>query len=248
MKNKKKEKLEKKVVEVALIQGTPMHQPVQQQSFNMHEFLPARQWHLQFSLSVMSNSLQPHGLQHTRLPHPSPTPRAYSNSCPSPQWCHRTSSSSVIPFSSHLQSFPASGFFQMSGILWHVIYLMTCHRDRGSFPETSCRNSPLSNPSNGTGGPHPSPGCHFSGSHPPPSAKQRLRVVVFCVLFSWPLCIFPPWTTRLSRCAYIFQLPPQLCICVSANPRAKRSLSSSPSPRPRFYSRPIFLQHEDEIN
>ena len=127
MKNKKKEKLEKKVVEVALIQGTPMHQPVQQQSFNVHEFLPARQWHLQFSLSVMSNSLQPHGLQHTRLPHPSPTPRAYSNSCPSPQWCHQTSSSSVIPFSSRLQSFPASGFFRwvafydMSSILWHVI-------------------------------------------------------------------------------------------------------------------------------
>ena len=59
----------------------------------------------------MSNSLWPHGLQHTRLPCPSPSPRAYSNSCPLSQWCHRTISSSVVHFSSRLQSFPASGFF-----------------------------------------------------------------------------------------------------------------------------------------
>ena len=57
---------------------------------------------------------QPNGLQHTRLPCPSPTPRACSNSCPSSQWCHPTISSSAIPFSSCLQSFPASGSFQMS--------------------------------------------------------------------------------------------------------------------------------------
>ena len=68
----------------------------------------------QFSHSVMSDSLQLHGLQHTRLPCPSPTPRAYSNSCPLSQWCHPTISSSVIPFSSCLQSFPASGSFPMS--------------------------------------------------------------------------------------------------------------------------------------
>ena len=68
----------------------------------------------QFSHSVMSDSLQPHRLQHTRLPCPSPTPRAYSNSCPSSQWCHPTISSSVIPFSSRLQSFPASGSFPRS--------------------------------------------------------------------------------------------------------------------------------------
>ena len=65
------------------------------------------------SCSVMSDSLQPHGLQHTRLPCPSQTPRSYSNSYPSCQWCHPTISSSVIPFS-RLQSFPASGSFQMS--------------------------------------------------------------------------------------------------------------------------------------
>ena len=69
---------------------------------------------VQFIHSVMSDSLRPHGLQHTRLPCPSPTPRAFSNSCPSSQWCHPTISSSVFPFSSHLQSFLASGSFQMS--------------------------------------------------------------------------------------------------------------------------------------
>ena len=57
-----------------------------------------------FSHSVVSNSLWPHGLQHARLPCPSPTPRACSNSCPSSQWCHPTISSSVVPFSSCLQS------------------------------------------------------------------------------------------------------------------------------------------------
>ena len=62
----------------------------------------------------MSDSLQPHGLQHSSLPCPSPTPGVYSNSCPLSQWCHPTISSSVIPFSSHLQSFPASGSFPMS--------------------------------------------------------------------------------------------------------------------------------------
>ena len=62
----------------------------------------------------MSNSLWPHGLQHTRPPCPSPTPITYTNSCPSRQWCRPTISSSVIPFSSHLQSFPTSGSFPMS--------------------------------------------------------------------------------------------------------------------------------------
>ena len=69
---------------------------------------------VQFSSSVMSNSLRPHRLQYARLPCPSPTPRVYSNSCPLSLWCHPTISSSVVPFSSCLQSFPASGSFQMS--------------------------------------------------------------------------------------------------------------------------------------
>ena len=69
---------------------------------------------VQFSHSVLSDSLWPHGMKHPRPPCPSPTPRVYSNSCPLSWWCHQTISSSVVPFSSCPQSFPASGSFQMS--------------------------------------------------------------------------------------------------------------------------------------
>ena len=70
----------------------------------------------QFSHSVMSNSLQPHESQHTRPPCPSPTPRVHSNSHPSSRWCHPAISSSVVPFSSCPQSFPASRSFPTSQI------------------------------------------------------------------------------------------------------------------------------------
>ena len=79
-----------------------------------------RQWHwpygtsVQFICSVMSDSLRPHGLQHARPPCPSPTPGACSNSRPLSKWCQPTISSSVLPFSSCLQSFPAWRYFQMS--------------------------------------------------------------------------------------------------------------------------------------
>ena len=69
---------------------------------------------VQFNRSVVSDSLPPYGLQHARLPCPSPTPWACSNSCPSSWWCHPNISSSVVPFSSCLQSFPASGSFPRS--------------------------------------------------------------------------------------------------------------------------------------
>ena len=69
---------------------------------------------VQFSCSVMSNTLQPHESQHARPPCPSPIPRVYSNSCPSSWWCHPAISSSVVPFSSCPQSLPASGSFPMS--------------------------------------------------------------------------------------------------------------------------------------
>ena len=69
---------------------------------------------IQFTRSVMSDSLWPHGLQPAKLPCPSPTPGAYSNSCPLSWWCHPTISSSVFPFFSRLQSFLSSGSFQMS--------------------------------------------------------------------------------------------------------------------------------------
>ena len=71
---------------------------------------------VEFSHSVMSKSLWPHGLQHAKPPCPSPTPGVYSNSCPSSRWCHPTISSSVVPFFSCLQSFPASGSFPMSQV------------------------------------------------------------------------------------------------------------------------------------
>ena len=84
--------------------------PVKVSRVGTHEAEPSS---VQFSCSVVSDSLRPHGLQHTRLPCPSPTPGAYSNSCPLSLWCHPTISSSVVPFS-HPQSFPASGSFLMS--------------------------------------------------------------------------------------------------------------------------------------
>ena len=83
-------------------------------------FPPARPTHQKslllslFSHSVVSNSLRPHWLQHASLPCPSPTPGVYSNSCPSSRWCHPAISSSVVPFSSCLQSCPASGSFPMN--------------------------------------------------------------------------------------------------------------------------------------
>ena len=72
---------------------------------NTHPGLSVR-----FSSSLVSDSMQPHGPQHARLPYPSSTPGVYSNSCPLSRWCHPTISSSVVCFS-HLQSFPASGSF-----------------------------------------------------------------------------------------------------------------------------------------
>ena len=69
---------------------------------------------VQFSRSVVYDSLRPHESQHARPPFPSPAPRVYSNSCPSSRWCHPAISSSVIPFSSYPQSLPASGSFPMS--------------------------------------------------------------------------------------------------------------------------------------
>ena len=80
------------------------------------DYLPwkSRVSSVQFSSSVVSDSLGPHESQHARLPCPPPTPRVYPNSCPLSWWCHPTISSSVVPFSLHLQSFPASESFQMS--------------------------------------------------------------------------------------------------------------------------------------
>ena len=81
----------------------------------MYHFPNILSYHsVQFSCSVVSDSLRLHELQHSRPACPSPTPGVYSNSCPLSRWCHPTISSSVVPFSSHLQSFPASESFQIS--------------------------------------------------------------------------------------------------------------------------------------
>ena len=85
--------------------------PLSTQISKSTKILSERESSLQFSHPVVSDSLQPHGLQHTRLPRPSPTPGVYSNSCPSSQWCHPIISSSVVPFSSCPQSFPESRSF-----------------------------------------------------------------------------------------------------------------------------------------
>ena len=86
-----------------------------QSCWNSHTFISSCKMVNQFSSAAQScfNSQQPHGLQHARLPCPLPTPRACSNSCSSSRWCHPTISSSVVPFSSCLKSFPASGSFPM---------------------------------------------------------------------------------------------------------------------------------------
>jgi len=80
---------------------------------SLHKYVCSR-ISVQFSRSVVSDSLRPHEPQHARPPYPSPTARVYPNPCPLSQWCHPTMSSSVVPFSSCPQSFPESGSFQMS--------------------------------------------------------------------------------------------------------------------------------------
>ena len=100
---------------------------------------------LLFSLSVMSKSLQPHALQHVRLPCPSPSSRAYSNSCPLSWWCHPTISSSVVPFSSCLQSFPAPGSLSaINDICMKVKVLVTQSCPTLCHPWTVAHQAPLS--------------------------------------------------------------------------------------------------------
>ena len=88
---------------------------------------------LLFSYPFISDSLWPHGLQHARLLCPSPSPRVWSNSCSLSRWCHPTILSSVVPFSSCLQSFPASGSFQMSQFLASVVIVLEFQLQHQSF-------------------------------------------------------------------------------------------------------------------
>ena len=98
---------------------------------------------VQFSRSVVSNSLWPHGLQHARPPCPSPAPGAYSNSCPLSWWCHPTISSSVVPFSSRLQSFPESGSFPMSQLFTSSGQSIAVSASTSVFPMNTQDWSPL---------------------------------------------------------------------------------------------------------
>ena len=100
-------------------------------AIHQHESAMRKFTSVQSSVSVVSDSLRPHGLQHARFPCLLPTLRACSNSCPLSQWCHPTTSSSVVPFSSHLQSFPASGSFPMSQ------FLTSCGQIIGASASTS---------------------------------------------------------------------------------------------------------------
>ena len=98
---------------------------------------------VQFSHSVMSDSLQPHELQHARPSCPSPTPGVNSNSCLSSQWCHPTISSSVIPFSSHPQFFPESGSFQKSQFFASGVQIIRVSASTSVFPMNIQDWSPL---------------------------------------------------------------------------------------------------------
>ena len=98
---------------------------------------------VQFNWSVMSNSLQPHELQHARPPCPSPTPGVHPNPCPSSRWCHPTISSSVVPFSSCPQSFPESGSFQMSQLFHQVAKVFGVSASTSVLPMNTQKWSPL---------------------------------------------------------------------------------------------------------
>ena len=93
---------------------------------------------VQFSHSVVSDSLRPHGPQHARPPCPTPTTGVHPNPCPLSRWCHPTISSSVVPFSSCLQSFPASGSFRMSQLF------TSGGQSIGASASTSVRDTTLS--------------------------------------------------------------------------------------------------------
>ena len=109
---------------------------------NTHIHTPVTDWMLLlFRHQVVSNSLQPQGLQHTRLPCPSSFPGVCSNSCPSSQWCHPTITSSIDPFSSCPQSFPASGSFPMSRLFASGTQSISTSASASDLPvNIQCRN------------------------------------------------------------------------------------------------------------
>ena len=144
---------------------------------------------VQFSCSVVSDSLRPHELQRARPPCPSSTPGVYSNSCPSKWWCHLAISSSVIPFSSCFQSLPASGSFPMSQLFaW------------GGLKWSRCLTWPKPCPACSLPAPQPVSRSHCSPHCP--SFRSR----VHCAFVTGPLhmlfCLIPPQQLRFYSGTY----------------------------------------------
>ena len=135
------------------------------------------------SHSVMSNSLRPHGLQHTRLPCPSPSLQACSNSCPLSRWCHPTVSSSVVPFASYLQSVPASGSFPNESVLcirWpkYWSFRMDIRMDIQTLLANISRQARLLNVLPGV------------LSTPPTESPPTLHLILWLLLLFWVLLIW----------------------------------------------------------
>ena len=177
---------------------------------------------VQFSCSVVSDSFWPHGLQYGRPPCPSPTPGAYSNSCPSSWWCHPTISPSVVPFSSCLQSFPVSGSFPTNQYLNHYCLLTTLRASPACQPghlhstQASSFAAPWGGPFEGI--PHPrleaEHGCVLVLSHN--TGERHLKNLHFLrrachILHRWSLLVLVfllHWMSgpqyRSQKCEYSF--------------------------------------------
>ena len=153
---------------------------------------------VQFSCSVMSNSLWPNGLQHTRPPCSSPTPRVYSKSCPLSGWCHPNISSSVVPFFSCHQSFPASGSFLFSFFLYFYFlnffpnYFISWRRITLQYCSGFCHT--LTWISHGfTCVPHPEPPSH-APPHPIPLGHPSAPALSTCLMHpTWTGDLFHTW-------------------------------------------------------
>ena len=188
----------------------------------------------------MSDSLQHHGLQHARLPCPSPTPRVCSNSCPLSQWCHPTISSSVIPFSCCLQSFPASGSFPVSQFFTaggqSIEASCFCIKHSNGFPHGPQNKAPVSQ----SGVFLTCPQLSSAGAKPPPCS----------VFSSHPTFPGTPALLPSGLCASVLSAwsrpPPPFPWCIPADaPHSQRGplpQEASP-PLPRSLCAPCFIQH-----
>ena len=148
---------------------------------------------VQFSHSVLSDSLRPHESQHSRPPCPSQTPGVYSNSCPLSRWCHPAISSSVVPFSSCLQSFPASGSFPVS-------QLFASGGQSFSFSSSPSHVSLITNALTGTS-PTSQPLIHPWQRHFPP--REQCLDAHLCILASIKLLGGPQYSCTFQPSAFL---------------------------------------------